>query len=84
MREPENKSVTNAWFKLEAVEHCSMAETSVTVDSMIKEYLVFRGFSLTLKSFEAELKVDKNKQFKVGFFYLNILYRGVGKDVSDF
>lgn len=84
MREPGNKSVTNAWFKLEAVEHCSMAETSVTVDSMIKEYLVFRGFSLTLKSFEAELKVDKNKQFKVSFFYLNILYRGVGKDVSDF
>ena len=84
MREPENKSVTNAWFKLEAVEHCSMAETSVTVDSMIREYLVFRGFSLTLKSFEVELKVDKNKQFKVSFFYLNILYRGVGKDVSDF
>lgn len=45
-----------------------MAETSVAVDSMIKEYLVFRGFSLTLKSFEAELKGDKNKQFKVSFF----------------
>ena len=47
-----------------------MAETSVAVDSMIKEYLVFRGFSLTLKSFEAELKGDKNKQFKVSFFCL--------------
>ena len=54
-----------------------MAETSVAVDSMIKEYLVFRGFSLTLKSFEAELKCDKNKQFKVSFFF-------VSKGVSDF
>ena len=61
-----------------------MAETSVTVDSMIKEYLVFRGFSLTLKSFEVELKVDKNKQFKVSFFLSQYPLQGCRKGCVRF
>ena len=74
--------MTNTCFKFEAVGHCSMAETSVAVDSMIKEYLVFRGFSLTLKSFEAELKGDKNKQFKVSFFCLKRSIRFLNSKLS--
>lgn len=35
------------------------------VDGMIREYLLFRGFSHSLKSFECELKTDKDKGFRV-------------------
>lgn len=35
------------------------------VDSLIREYLLFRGFGNTLKSFDLELKTDKDKGFRV-------------------
>lgn len=35
------------------------------VDGLIREYLIFRGFSHSLKSFESELKTDKDKGFRV-------------------
>ena len=36
-----------------------------TVDDAIKEYLIFRGFTTTLKSLEAELRTDKDKGLAV-------------------
>ena len=38
---------------------------AASVDSMIKEYLIFRGFSSSLKCFEADLRSSKDKSFKV-------------------
>lgn len=35
------------------------------LDELIREYLLFRGFSGTLKAFDAELKIDKDKGFRV-------------------
>lgn len=35
------------------------------VDSLIREYMLFRGFSNTLKTFDSELKSDKDKGFRV-------------------
>ncbi|KAF7269893.1 hypothetical protein GWI33_017098 [Rhynchophorus ferrugineus] len=35
------------------------------IDELIREYLVFRGFASTLKSFDGDLKVDKDKSFRV-------------------
>ncbi|KAJ8920303.1 hypothetical protein NQ315_011964 [Exocentrus adspersus] len=35
------------------------------MDELIREYLLFRGFGATLKAFDAELKVDKEKSFRV-------------------
>jgi hypothetical protein len=35
------------------------------VDELIREYLLYRGFSGTLKAFDSELKVDKDKSFRV-------------------
>jgi WD repeat-containing protein 91 len=35
------------------------------MDEMVKEYLLFRGFCTTLKTFDAELKTDKDKGFRV-------------------
>lgn len=35
------------------------------VDDLIREYMLFRGFSNTIKSFEVELKSDKDKSFRV-------------------
>lgn len=42
-----------------------MAAAVPMLDDVIKEYLVFRGFSNTLKSFESDLKADKDKSFRV-------------------
>lgn len=39
------------------------------VDELIREYLLYRGFSGTLKMFDAELKVDKEKGFRVSLAY---------------
>lgn len=35
------------------------------VDSLIREYMLFRGFSSSLKTFDSELKSDKDKGFRV-------------------
>lgn len=45
-----------------------MAAAIPMLDDVIKEYLVFRGFSNTLKSFESDLKADKDKSFRVSCF----------------
>ncbi|XP_020630287.1 WD repeat-containing protein 91-like isoform X2 [Orbicella faveolata] len=42
-----------------------MAAAIPMLDDVIKEYLVFRAFSNTLKSFESDLKADKDKSFRV-------------------
>lgn len=41
-----------------------MSATSFT-DDLVRDYLLFRGFTSTLKAFEAELKTDKDKGFRV-------------------
>lgn len=39
--------------------------TSITqMDELVKEYLLFRGFNSTIKSFENELKQDKDRCFR--------------------
>ncbi|CAG2059799.1 unnamed protein product, partial [Timema podura] len=35
------------------------------IDELIREYLLYRGFGGTLKVFDSELKVDKDKGFRV-------------------
>ena len=35
------------------------------LDELVREYLLFRGFPLALKAFDAELKVEKEKGFRV-------------------
>lgn len=34
------------------------------VDNLIREFLIFRGFSGTLKQFDTELKGDKDQSFR--------------------
>ena len=35
------------------------------MDELVKEYLLFRGFTGTLKALDADLKSDKDKAFRV-------------------
>lgn len=35
------------------------------VDELVREYLLFRGFSSTVKAFDNDLKADKDKGFRV-------------------
>ena len=44
-----------------------MAGAVPVLDEIIKEYLLFRGFTSSLKSFETDLKGDKDKSFKVRY-----------------
>ena len=48
----------------------NMANISPLIDSMIKEYLLFRGFTSTFKAFEGEIKADKDKSFRVSFDFV--------------
>lgn len=44
---------------LKMAAHCSR------IDDLVKDYLQFRGLSFSLKTFETELKNEKEKQFRV-------------------
>lgn len=41
-----------------------MAHTQA-VDELVKEFLVFRGFSATARTFEADVRADKEKGLRV-------------------
>ena len=45
-----------------------MEEACRKLDNLVKDYLHFRGFISTYKTFEQELKNDKNKGFRVNVF----------------
>ncbi|CAK6434351.1 unnamed protein product [Pipistrellus nathusii] len=42
-----------------------MAEAVERTDELVREYLLFRGFTYTLRQLEAEIKADKEKGFRV-------------------
>lgn len=42
-----------------------MAAAAERVDELVREYLLFRGFTATLKQLDAEIKADKEKGFRV-------------------
>ena len=43
-----------------------MAFAVGALDEAIREYLLYRGFTQTLRSFEVERRDDKDKGFRVG------------------
>lgn len=43
------------------------------MDSIVSEYLLYRGFSSTLKAFDNELKNEKDKGFRVDKIVENLL-----------
>lgn len=43
----------------------AMAEAVERTDELVREYLLFRGFTYTLRQLEAEIKADKEKGFRV-------------------
>lgn len=46
-------------------QKAAMASAAGALDEAVKEYLVYRGFTNTLKQFELEKKDDKDKGFRV-------------------
>ena len=44
------------------------------MDELVKEYLLFRGFSGTLKALDTDLKSDKDKAFRVRIFLFISFY----------
>ena len=61
----------------------AMASAAGALDEAVKEYLVYRGFTNTLRQFELEKKDDKDKGFRVSWlcriaglpFYSHFLFR---------
>ena len=49
-----------------------MATAIGALDDAIREYLVYRGFTNTLKQFETEKKDDKDKNFRVSMHNINV------------
>lgn len=43
----------------------AMAEAVERTDELVREYLLFRGFTHTLRQLDAEIKADKEKGFRV-------------------
>ena len=48
-----------------------MAAATAALEEAIKEYLLFRGFTETLKNFETERKGAKEKEYKVRAHYFD-------------
>lgn len=46
-----------------------MASAVERTDELVREYLIYRGFTSTLKHLDSELKTDKEKGFRVGPMY---------------
>lgn len=42
-----------------------MAQAVERTDELVREYLLFRGFTHTLRQLDAEIKADKEKGFRV-------------------
>lgn len=60
-----NTSVQNQTSSSQQNVSQSNLFTSISyMDELVKEYLLFRGFNSTLKSYEHDLKQDKDKSFK--------------------
>jgi len=49
-----------------------MASASSVLDEVVKEYLLYRGFTNTLKAFEVEKKDDKDKGYKVSLMFCRV------------
>jgi hypothetical protein len=59
-----------------------MADAAPFLDELVKEYFLFRGFTATLKTFENEIKADKDKSFRVSAFRANCgHFKGVRDEV---
>lgn len=44
--------------------HYGVATSIAFMDELVKEYLLFRGFQATIKSFEHDIKQDKDRSFR--------------------
>lgn len=44
------------------------------IDELIREYLLFRGFTNALKWFDLDVKLDKDKGFRVSYNLSNSIY----------
>lgn len=42
-----------------------MAAAAERTDELVREYLLFRGFTAALKQLDAEIKADREKGFRV-------------------
>ena len=47
-----------------------MASATGRVDELVKDYLIYRGLTTTYRTFEAELKNDKEKGLRVSFLFI--------------
>ena len=49
-----------------------MSSAVPLIDSLIHEYLIFRGFVGSLKQFETDIRMDKNRKFRVSICGVNM------------
>lgn len=54
------------------------------VDELVREYLLYRGFTSTVKAFDTDLKADKDKGFRVDKIVDQILHYINVSDLNGF
>ncbi|KAI8419868.1 hypothetical protein MSG28_008495 [Choristoneura fumiferana] len=54
------------------------------VDELVREYLLYRGFTTTVKAFDTDLKADKDKGFRVDKIVDQILHYINVSDLNGF
>ncbi|RNA31622.1 WD repeat-containing 91 [Brachionus plicatilis] len=60
-----NASNQSSQFSSQTVSNISTGTTSINyMDELVKEYLIYRGFNSSIKSFDSDLKQDKDRSFK--------------------
>lgn len=47
---------------------CEMAAAVERTDDLVREYLLYRGFTSSLKHLDSEIKADKEKGFRVSVY----------------
>ena len=72
-------SFLNIWSSDTSLRSTSIRNTSVfiemasatgRVDELVKDYLIYRGLTTTYRTFEAELKNEKEKGLRVSFLLI--------------
>lgn len=58
-------SFPNSCMYLFLAADARMASAVERTDDLLREYLIYRGFTSTLKHLDAEIKADKEKGFRV-------------------
>ena len=67
-----DRQTAKSYDCLRVVSRVKMASACERLDELVKEYLLFRGFTAATKALDHEMKHDKDKGLRVCFVYASV------------